>query len=191
MLVQTSPWSLCHCQPSVVEPECPLNHSRKVWPLLLEHRRGRHLVARFVGRHTLQNLTWANISYKVFPLDLASYPGQRNVILEPIGNSSVFVRFLGLRGQFLSKRKLTIEWSKCGLCPFLLSFLFPKTPNEMGKGFSFDVFQEQRWSFLKEKNNDWWMVKIWAMFFSFLDFGFLKNVKWNRCWLMNCLQVFI
>ena len=143
MLVQTSPWSLCHCQPSVVEPECPLNHSREVWPLLLEHRCGRHLVARFVGRHTLQNLTWANISYKVFPLDLASYPWQRNVILEPIGNSSVFVRFLGLRGQFLSKRKLTIEWSKCGLCPFLLSFLFPKTPNEMGKGFSFDVFQVQ------------------------------------------------
>ena len=61
-------------------------------------------------------------------------------------------------------------WSVLFFCPYF----FPKTPNEMGKGFIFI----RAWVFIfKERNNDWWIVKIWAMFFSFLDFGLLKIVK--------------
>ena len=52
--------SVCLRQPSVVEPERPLDHGREVRLLLLEHRRRRHLVARFLGRQTLPNLGPSN-----------------------------------------------------------------------------------------------------------------------------------
>ena len=96
-----------------------------------------------------------------------------------------------LKWWFLTKRKLTDEWARFGLCPLCFPSLFIKTSKENGCGLSLDVFHVLLVvgkAIFKEMKDDWWMNKIWALLLSFLKYISLKNAKRNRPWLINCLR---
>ena len=94
-----------------------------------------------------------------------------------LGNSSVSVRFV--RVDFCQKESGLMYGYDLVCVHFFPPSFFPKTPNEMGKGFSFDIFQEKGCSFLENHTmTDEWI--IFGQHFFFLDFVVLKNVKQNR-----------